>query len=341
MQDIFAWIDQELSPDEVTTEDLIYQCMASQSGRSLPIIYQPFDIGDRGHWADRGAALDFVAATRIGDGSACNVSGRMLDFGPGDGWPSLIVAPWVDRVIGVEGSLRRVAVCTQNAARLGITNAQFVHVEPGSLLPFDSGSFDAAVAASSVEQSPDPRTTLAELYRVLRPGGRLRLSYEALGVYQGGHGRDFVMWEDCDHTHLILYDRHIALEETLQVRITFDMPRQALTNSLAERGQRLGFSDITAQKLAQLRDRIVDAGRCRTQHPSGTTLCRWLTEIGFRQVSPTHNGVRFAGALFDQIAVADRPASLEELDVCLRPMIAVVVDMPAPITTDPWITAVK
>ncbi len=202
--DIFDWISRELAPRPMTTEALLYDHMDSQSGRSLPVIYQAFDPADRGHWRDRGAALDFVLSTQ-GEG------GRVLDFGPGDGWPSLIIAPFVGEVVGVEGSHRRVDVCRENAARLGMANATFVYNEPGAPLPFDDGSFDAVVAASSVEQSPDPQATLAEFHRVLRPGGRVRLRYEALGRYRGGKEREAWLWAiDAATTRLMLYDRHIG-----------------------------------------------------------------------------------------------------------------------------------
>ncbi len=40
-------------------------------------------------------------------------------------------------------------------------------------LPFDDGEFDAAVAAWMLYHVPDVDRAIAELYRVLRPGGRL------------------------------------------------------------------------------------------------------------------------------------------------------------------------
>ena len=46
------------------------------------------------------------------------------------------------QVVGVDGSQKRVDVCTANAARMGIENAEFIYVEPGSRLPFDDESFD-------------------------------------------------------------------------------------------------------------------------------------------------------------------------------------------------------
>jgi len=129
---IFEWIEGELEPRSCNSEEFIYDDIDSQSGRCLPIIYQPFDAGNRSHWCDRGSLFDYLFST---DGK------RLLDFGPGDGWPSLIVAPFVDEVVGVDGSRRRVKVCMENARRLGISNAKFIWVEPGASLPCQDNSF--------------------------------------------------------------------------------------------------------------------------------------------------------------------------------------------------------
>lgn len=334
--DLFDWIQRELAPATCTTEALIYEHMDSQSGRQLPIIYQPFDPDNPTHWRDRGAALDFVCATRA-------EGGRVLDFGPGDGWPSLIVAPFVGEVVGVEGALKRVAVCERNAERLGITNATCEYVEPGAPLPFEEASFDAVVAASSVEQSPDPQATLEEFYRVLRPGGRLRMVYEALNRYREGQERELWVWAiNEDRTRLILYDRDIEGETAVQVGLTFAMPKAALVAEVTGGAKdEIGMADLTVDALHNLRDRLTDAGTCTTYHPSGETLVRWLTEIGFRQVFPTHNGLDVSGRLFSQLDVDRRPADLDAIDAYLRPIVEVVVDLPAPVETDPMITAVR
>lgn len=46
----------------------------------------------------------------------------------------------------------------------------------GEQLPFRAGSFDAVVCSEVIEHVADPAALIAELHRVLRPGGRLLLS---------------------------------------------------------------------------------------------------------------------------------------------------------------------
>ncbi len=333
--DIFEWIKKELDPVYCTSDRFIYDDMESQSGRCLPVIYQPFDADQKMHWGDRGALYDYLYSTG-GEGQ------KLLDFGPGDGWPSLIVAPFAGQVIGVDGSQRRVQVCAENARRMGIANAIFVYNPPGYPLPFADGEFDGIMVASSVEQTPDPKAILRELYRVLRPGGRMRMYYEALSQYRGGEERDTWLWGiDDRRCRLILFDRRIEAETVWQVGLTFLLPKQALVEHFSVEGEALPFRAVTTDRLEALRPRLLDARAMTTCQPSGRTLAAWMKEIGFRQVEATHRGDWFAGRYFDQLPPASRPGDLEGVDSLLRPVVKVVVQMAAPLDLDPMITAVK
>ena len=249
--DIFEWITRELAPEVTTSEAVLYEHMESQSGRCLPLIYQPFDPGNPSHWRDRGAALDFVLATQ-------SAGKRVLDFGPGDGWPSLIIAPSVSEVIGVEGAHRRIQVCRENAARLGIANAGFEFVPPGSPLPFPDESFDAIVAASSVEQTPDPRATLAEFHRVLKPGGRVRIFYEALGRYRGRPERGGWSWSTDEGAKLMLSDRHIDEEREKHIVLSFSLSEDELAAALGQ-PDGIDVAALDAAALEAVRPHLVGA----------------------------------------------------------------------------------
>ncbi|MCC6442319.1 MAG: class I SAM-dependent methyltransferase [Armatimonadetes bacterium] len=155
------------------------------------------------------------AIGRIGDLSSITpwLPGRILDFGPGDGWPSLEVASFVEEVVGVDASERRVAECARNARRIGVQNASFIHVPAGNPLPFEKQTFDGSVAASSIENSPDPEAVLSEIFRVLRPGGCLRVSYESLRRYRGGQEREaYLNFDHLPHAAMVIHERHIEEE---------------------------------------------------------------------------------------------------------------------------------
>lgn len=331
--DIFGWIEQELRPKTCNSEEFMYDDMDSQSARSLPVIYQPFDVAKKSHWRDRGSLFDYLFSTG---------GKKLLDFGPGDGWPSLIVAPYVDEIVGVEGSMRRVEVCAENARRLGIFNARFTYVKPGDPLPFEDSSFDGAMAASSVEQTPDPKAALQEIFRVLRPGGRFRISYEALNQYKDGREREIWFWQIEDKvSRMILLDRHIDQEIARQYGLTFAMSQQEVVKAFSKEGRSTSFDMITIPLLERARSSIVDARVCLLTHPSGKTMLSWLNSIGFREVIPTHSGAEFAGELFEQLPRENHPSDINGVDAMLRPPVRIVVEMAAPVSIDPMITAIK
>jgi len=60
---IIEWIRRELQRAAHTSDSYIYDDMASQSGSSLPVIYRPFDPGNRSHRRARGALFDYLLAT--------------------------------------------------------------------------------------------------------------------------------------------------------------------------------------------------------------------------------------------------------------------------------------
>jgi len=328
-----AWIERHLEPQQCDTTGFIYDHVESQSGRCLPLLYQPFDAGKPAHFSDRGAAHDFSQA--VG-------GGRVLDFGPGDGWPSLIIAPYCAQVIGVDASLKRVQTCTENAARLGIDNVGFLRVPAGQPLPFAAGEFDGVVASSSIEQSPDPQAALNELCRVLRPGGRLRVYYEALNRYRGGQERELWLWRDQPAPrHLLLTIRHIDDELARQYRLTLELTFEQVDNIFADHGRELSYDGLSEEILAELARHVTAAAVCDTYHPSGATWARMLMEAGFREVRPTLSGSRYARELFDSLAPADRPPDMAGVDEYLRPLVARVITQPAPLADDPMLTAVK
>jgi ubiquinone/menaquinone biosynthesis C-methylase UbiE len=100
------------------------------------------------------------------------LSGRVLEVGAGNGMNFGHYPSTVEGVVALEpeGYLRHRA---EAAARMASVP---VSVQEGRAVPlaFADGSFDAAVASLVLCTVPDPAAALAELRRVLTPGGELR-----------------------------------------------------------------------------------------------------------------------------------------------------------------------
>lgn len=329
---VIEYIVNQLNPRAVTSDEGLFQRQESQAAFSLPVVHQPFDAADPAHWQDRGYILDFLATAG---------SGNLLDFGPGDGWPSLLLAPFARHVTGVDAASRRVTVCEANARRLGIDNFRCVHVPAGRPLPFPDNSFDGVVAASSVEQSPDPRETLRELYRVLKPGGRLRLHYEGLARYRGGREIEVDAWEsEPGVTQLLVVRRLIEREQAVYYGLQYHLPLVQLTEILTG-GREAGIGTLTVEGLVRVRTWLTDAVQWVLTHPCCRTWLRWAGEVGFRYAGSTHSGGRAARRAFDAIPPAGRPADLAGVDGLLTLPVSLAVELEAPPELDGPITAVK
>lgn len=172
LTEVEQWLHDHAPPERLPSARAIYELMPSQSNRQLPFVYVPSDPKREADWAAAASIADYAA-------HAPEDARRLLDIGPGDGWPSLPLAAALPdcEIIGVDPSPLRTRVCTENAARLALPNASFVTADAG-WLPFADGSFDYAVAANSLEEVDAPKAAFAELARVLRPGGALRVAYQ-------------------------------------------------------------------------------------------------------------------------------------------------------------------
>ncbi|QKW35835.1 class I SAM-dependent methyltransferase [Actinomadura sp. NAK00032] len=110
-------------------------------------------------------------------------SGRVLEVGAGYGANFAHYPPEVTEVVAVEPEPRLRARAAAAAARAPVP----VTVRPGLAedLDFDDASFDVAVASLVLCSVRDPVRALAELRRVLRPGGELRYYEHVRGTTPG------------------------------------------------------------------------------------------------------------------------------------------------------------
>jgi arsenite methyltransferase len=94
----------------------------------------------------------------------------VADVGAGAGFMAAGLAPLVKRVIAVDGSAAMIEAARR--ALSAFDNVEF-EVADGATLPFADGSLDAVFANMYLHHCPDPQAAIAEMVRVLRPGGRL------------------------------------------------------------------------------------------------------------------------------------------------------------------------
>lgn len=97
-------------------------------------------------------------------------AGDVLDIGTGEGQIArLAMARGARRVVGIDPTPAQIVEALRRGGGPSYARAG------AAALPFASGSFDAAVACLVFEHITDVDTAIAEVARVLRPGGRFAL----------------------------------------------------------------------------------------------------------------------------------------------------------------------
>lgn len=123
--------------------------------------------------AARGRALDPLTELML-DLAGVAVGSQVLDVGAGTGDQTLLAARRVGpagMVLATDISASMLAL-TQEAARAAELANVGTRVMDAQRLELEPGSFDAAMARFSLQFVPDVHRALAEVRRVLKPGGR-------------------------------------------------------------------------------------------------------------------------------------------------------------------------
>jgi ArsR family transcriptional regulator len=163
---LWLLVREQVGPTAAATQDQrrLQATLAERRTKS-----QEFFSSSAGHW-DRmrdelfGDRFHFAALSAFAD-PAWTVG----DLGCGTGQVAASLAPFVARVIAVDASAAML-----NAARKRVAGFDNIELRRGELeeLPIDDARLDVAMLTLVLHHVPEPDKALAEVARVLKPGGR-------------------------------------------------------------------------------------------------------------------------------------------------------------------------
>jgi len=108
---------------------------------------------------------------------------KVVDVGAGGGFDSFIAAGQIGpggEVVGIDMTAEMLAKSRQTAEALSLAHVEF-REGLAEALPVDDGWADVVIANGVINLCADKQAVFAEIFRVLRPGGRLQFADIANG----------------------------------------------------------------------------------------------------------------------------------------------------------------
>lgn len=115
----------------------------------------------------RGEDLEWIA-----EAAALTGTERVLDVGAGTGHTAFALASKAAAVTGLDLTERMIGSARKLAAERGLSHVEFI-VGDAARMPFADAGFDLVACRFAGHHLADPDAAVAEMARVLRPGGRI------------------------------------------------------------------------------------------------------------------------------------------------------------------------
>ncbi len=158
---------------------------------------------------------------------------RALDVGTGTGHTAVALARRGARTTGIDPTPAMLTEAKALAAAQGVADLTDFVLGVAEALPFGDGSADIVTCRRAAHHFRDIRTAVAEMARVLRPGGRLGISDLSPRAEVGAEADRFEQLRDPTHVHMLSEEEWRALLEAAGLRLV----RVEATDALVSFGE--------------------------------------------------------------------------------------------------------
>jgi len=135
--------------------------------------------------------------------------GPVLDLCCATGQCLFVLAPTIERGVGLDFSSRYVEAASTRSAQLGLKNVAFVQGD-AKAVPFKDGEFGMVYCFSALYAIPQVEIAIGEMSRVLRPGGMAILDFGNIRSLSAYCSKFYTEWARIYPITCRMIYRHLA-----------------------------------------------------------------------------------------------------------------------------------